>query len=98
MQSNPAYKYTLGLLSDPTSSRLKCILASVGLAQNFAALRVLVSEGITRGHLALHSQSIAIAAGVPLSMLPECVAYMKACGRTGSSDCAKEYLAAHDQT
>jgi hydroxymethylglutaryl-CoA reductase len=92
IQSNPTYKYTLGLLSNPSSARLKCILASVGLAQNFAALRALVSEGITRGHLALHSQSIAISAGVPLSIIPECVAWMKACGRTGSKDCAKEFL------
>jgi len=35
----------------------------VGLAQNFAALRALASEGIQRGHMKLHSRNIAISAG-----------------------------------
>jgi len=35
----------------------------VGLAQNFAALRALVKEGIQRGHMSLHAKNVAIAAG-----------------------------------
>ena len=39
------------------------IIAAVGLAQNFAALRALVSEGISAGHMKLHSRNIACQAG-----------------------------------
>ena len=39
------------------------ILACVGLAQNFAALRALANEGIQKGHMKLHARNIAISAG-----------------------------------
>jgi hydroxymethylglutaryl-CoA reductase len=39
------------------------VLACVGLAQNLAALRALVNEGIQRGHMALHARNIAVEAG-----------------------------------
>lgn len=45
------------------SGELSCMMASVGLAQNFAALRALSTEGIQRGHMELHAKNIAIAAG-----------------------------------
>ena len=38
-------------------------MASFGLAQNLAALRALVSEGIQLGHMNLHAKSIAVAVG-----------------------------------
>ena len=40
-------------------------MGSVGLAQNFAALRALVTQGIQQGHMTLHARSVATAAGVP---------------------------------
>ena len=39
------------------------IVASVGVASNLAALRALATDGIQRGHMALHARSVAIAAG-----------------------------------
>ena len=39
------------------------MMAAVGLAQNFAALRALATEGIQRGHMELHSRNVAIQAG-----------------------------------
>ncbi|MDK6680791.1 3-hydroxy-3-methylglutaryl-CoA reductase, partial [Aerococcus sp. UMB8608] len=39
------------------------VIAAIGLAQNLAALRALVSEGIQSGHMALHARSIAIQVG-----------------------------------
>ena len=39
------------------------IIVSVGLAQNLAALRALATEGIQRGHMALHARQVAVAAG-----------------------------------
>ena len=46
-----------------TARELAEIIASVGLAQNLAAIRALATEGIQRGHMALHARQIAIAAG-----------------------------------
>jgi hydroxymethylglutaryl-CoA reductase len=39
------------------------VLAAVGLAQNFAALRALATEGIQRGHMELHARNLAVSAG-----------------------------------
>ena len=39
------------------------VIASVGLAQNLAALRALSTEGIQRGHMTLHARNIALQAG-----------------------------------
>jgi hydroxymethylglutaryl-CoA reductase len=38
-------------------------MAAVGLAQNFAALRALSTEGIQKGHMRLHAKNLAMAAG-----------------------------------
>ena len=46
-----------------SASELSMIAASVGMASNLAALRALATEGIQRGHMALHARSVAIAAG-----------------------------------
>lgn len=51
---HPAAKGSLALLGDPHASDLTAIAAAVGLAQNFAALRALVTEGIQKGHMKLH--------------------------------------------
>jgi hydroxymethylglutaryl-CoA reductase len=39
------------------------VMVSVGLAQNFAALRALANEGIQKGHMALHARNVAVTAG-----------------------------------
>ncbi len=54
LAKNPLYQQSLKLLGDPSSKELGELVASVGLAQNFAALRALVVEGIQRGHMQLH--------------------------------------------
>lgn len=46
-----------------SASELAEFIVSVGLTQNFAALRALVTEGIQRGHMSLQAKSTAIAAG-----------------------------------
>ena len=71
-----------------------CLLC-VGLAQNFAALRALVTEGIQRGHMSLHARNIAIAAGAPTYAIEECVRYMSMTKRFHHL-AASEYLAAHE--
>ena len=44
---------------------------TVGLAQNFAALRALAIEGIQKGHMILHSRTVAVKAGVPNELVDE---------------------------
>jgi len=46
-----------------TALELGHVIASVGLAQNLAALRALVAEGIQKGHMALHARNVAATAG-----------------------------------
>ncbi|MCD6229374.1 MAG: hydroxymethylglutaryl-CoA reductase, degradative [Candidatus Diapherotrites archaeon] len=60
---HPVAKAAVKILGVKTASELSQVIASVGLAQNFAALRALSTEGIQRGHMALHSRNIAITAG-----------------------------------
>ena len=56
-------------------------MATVGLAQNFAALRALAIEGIQKGHMNLHGRNIALAAGVPPHLVEEAIRYMKLRGK-----------------
>lgn len=60
---HPAAKMGLKILGVKSASELACIVASVGLAQNFAAIRALATEGIQKGHMKLHAKNIAVAAG-----------------------------------
>jgi hydroxymethylglutaryl-CoA reductase len=60
---HPTAKAALALMGIETAAQLAEIIASVGLAQNLAALRALATEGIQRGHMSLHARQVAIAAG-----------------------------------
>lgn len=60
---HPTAKANVKLLGVKGAAELAQILASVGLAQNFAALRALATEGIQRGHMELHARNIAATAG-----------------------------------
>ena len=62
-RTNPIAKIALKILGVKTARELGEVLAAVGLAQNLAALRALVKEGIQRGHMSLHARNIAISAG-----------------------------------
>ena len=60
---HPGAQAALKLLGITTARELAEIIASVGLAQNLAALRALATEGIQRGHMSLHARQVAVAAG-----------------------------------
>ncbi len=62
---HPMAKLALKILNVSSSEELSQVAAALGLAQNVAALRALASEGIQKGHMALHSRNIAKIAGVP---------------------------------
>jgi hydroxymethylglutaryl-CoA reductase len=61
--SHPLAKICLKILRVKSAGELACVIASVGLAQNLAALRALVSEGIQKGHRRLHARNVAMMAG-----------------------------------
>jgi len=60
---HPTAQAVLKLMGVRTAGELAEIIVSVGLAQNLGALRALATEGIQRGHMALHARQVAIAAG-----------------------------------
>ncbi len=60
---HPTAKANVKLLGVRGAAELAHVLASIGLAQNFAALRALATEGIQRGHMELHARNIAVTAG-----------------------------------
>ena len=91
INSNDNYKNMYKLLGNPNSQELSQIMVSVGLAQNFAALRALVSEGIQKGHMSLHARNIAIRAGVPDRLVGDVVNFMKI-NKTFTEECAKNYI------
>ena len=62
-ESNPTVALNLRLLGVESATELSEVMASVGLAQNFAAIRALATEGIQRGHMTLHARSVVTAAG-----------------------------------
>jgi len=62
-KSNPLFQIALKILGVKTSRELAEVIASVGLAQNLAALRALVAEGIQKGHMKLHARNVAMSAG-----------------------------------
>ena len=57
---HPLAKRSLELLGSPSAAELMQIIATTGLAQNFAALRSLVTTGIQRGHMKMHLKNILI--------------------------------------
>ncbi len=62
-KTHPAAQAALKVLNVKSASELAMVVAAVGLAQNMAALRALATEGIQKGHMALHARNIAIVAG-----------------------------------
>ncbi len=62
-KTHPLAQWSLRLLGVQSAQELAEVTVAVGLAQNMAALRALATEGIQRGHMALHARNIAIVAG-----------------------------------
>jgi hydroxymethylglutaryl-CoA reductase len=75
---HPGAQAALKLLDVSSARELAEIIASVGLAQNLAALRALATEGIQRGHMSLHARQVAVAAGASGAQVEEVAAQMVA--------------------
>ena len=65
LETNPSVRINHRLLGSPNASELAGVMGVVGLAQNFAALRALSTDGIQQNHMNLHARSVASTAGVP---------------------------------
>jgi hydroxymethylglutaryl-CoA reductase len=65
------------ILGYPSASRLGEIAAASGLAQNFAAIMALATDGIQRGHMSMHARNLAAEAGAEGNELREVVELMR---------------------
>lgn len=74
--THPMAKLALKILGMPNAVQLAEIIVATGLAQNLAAIRVLATEGVQRGHMALHARNIAINAGATGDMVDKIAAIM----------------------
>ncbi|MEM4366714.1 MAG: hydroxymethylglutaryl-CoA reductase, degradative [Candidatus Anstonellales archaeon] len=63
ISANPVAQVNLKILKVSKAKELAEVMASVGLAQNFAAIYALSTEGIQKGHMKLHARSVALSAG-----------------------------------
>ncbi|CCW40296.1 hydroxymethylglutaryl-CoA reductase, degradative [Streptococcus agalactiae] len=70
---NPSVHLAHDLLGRPNAKELASIILSIGLAQNFAALKALVSTGIQAGHMKLQAKSLALLAGAKEEQISEVV-------------------------
>jgi hydroxymethylglutaryl-CoA reductase len=75
-RTHPVAQAALAILGVHTAAELAEIIVAVGLAQNFAAVRALATEGIQRGHMSLHARNIATTVGATAEELPAVVARM----------------------
>ncbi|KKQ32161.1 MAG: Hydroxymethylglutaryl-CoA reductase, degradative [candidate division TM6 bacterium GW2011_GWF2_37_49] len=88
---NHLAQLSLEILGVNKASDLAEIMASVGLAQNFAAINAIVSNGIQHGHMKLHCKNIAVNAGIPEDLI-DLVAEKMIAKNTISFDSAREIL------
>lgn len=91
-RTHPLAQLALKIMGVSTARELAMVMACVGLANNFAALRALATEGIQKGHMALHARNIAIMAGAQGSEI-DAVAEVLVSEGNVRVDRAKEVLA-----
>ena len=77
---HPVAQIALKIMGADSAEKLSRMEAAVGLAQNFGALRALATDGIQKGHMALHAQNIAITAGATGDEIVRVAEAMKASG------------------
>ena len=88
---NPRVALSHELLGNPSAKELAQLIVSIGLAQNFAALKALVSTGIQQGHMKLQVKSLALLAGASESEVAPLVDRLIA-EKTFNLETAQRYL------
>ncbi|MCX8071981.1 MAG: hydroxymethylglutaryl-CoA reductase, degradative [Candidatus Binatia bacterium] len=92
LECNPRANFGLRLLRARSARDLAAVMAAVGLAQNFAAVRALATDGIQRGHMSLHARGLALAAGATEDIVDQVVEELIASGEVKLSK-AREIVA-----
>ncbi|MGO2083858.1 hydroxymethylglutaryl-CoA reductase, degradative [Vagococcus sp.] len=87
----PLAKTNLKLLTIKSADELAQLIVSVGLAQNFAALRALVTDGIQKGHMNLHASSLAIQVGAVNQEITQLTGLLRQ-EKTMNTEIAKDLL------
>lgn len=95
-QVHPTIATLRALLGVDSAATLAGVMAAVGLAQNTAAIRALATEGIQRGHMALHARQIALAVGAPCAHIDGVAQGLVASGQINEGE-ARRILAALTQ-
>ena len=90
-KTHPVARIALKIMDIKGAAELAQIIACVGLAQNFAALRALATEGIQRGHMGLHARNVAVSAGATGDLV-EKIAEQMVKEKKVRADRAKELL------
>lgn len=86
---HPVAQLCLKILGADSAEKLARITAAVGLAQNFGALRALATDGIQKGHMALHAQNVAIAVGATGDEIESVATGLRAHGRVTEAEARK---------
>ncbi len=76
--THPVAKLAVKILGVKTAAELGEVIVAIGLVQNLAAIKALATEGIQKGHMALHARNIAINAGAPKELIDKVAAEMVA--------------------
>lgn len=79
-KTHPLARLALKIMGVQSAQELAEVAVAVGLAQNLGALRALATEGIQRGHMALHARNIALVAGASREQVDAIAARMVADG------------------
>jgi hydroxymethylglutaryl-CoA reductase len=90
-KTNPIARAAVKILGVKTATEMGEVFVSLGLAQNFAAMRALATEGIQRGHMELHSRNVAIQAGATGDLVDK-IARIMVSEKKVRADRAKELL------
>lgn len=73
---HPVAKICSKILGVESAKEMACIIAAAGLAQNFAAMRALATDGIQKGHMRLHARNLASAAGASTEQIDRIASQM----------------------
>lgn len=89
---HPTAQQNLEILNIDSADELARITCAVGLAQNFAAMKALVTTGIQKGHMSLHAKNIAVMAGAKAHEVDKVTELLVQSGKV-RIDVAEEILA-----
>lgn len=87
---HPLAKISLEILGQPSSNKLMELMCTLGLAQNFAAVKSLVTTGIQKGHMKMHLSNILNHLGVDSEKVEQVKTYFE--NKTISVSAVKEYI------